>query len=63
VTTVNLAFWNIRGLNGPKMQVVVGSFLHNNKCALLGLSETKTKYGKDVEICPTMCPDPAVLTN
>lgn len=62
-TMDNIAFWNIRGLNGPNKQMAVKSFLRTNKCAVLGLVETKTTLARTIEIQQEISPTWLVQTN
>jgi len=43
---VNIASWNVRGLNRPKKQEDVKAFLQKYQISLIGLLETKVKEEK-----------------
>ena len=48
--TLNLASWNIRGLNMTYKQDDVRSFVLTNKISLLGILETKVRASKSLKI-------------
>lgn len=40
---INLACWNVRGLNGLPKQLEVRNFINTNKLCLVGLIETRIR--------------------
>ena len=53
---MNIASWNIRGLNWPNKQEEVKLFLHHHNIGWLGLLETKVKPTKMNAIASNIFP-------
>ena len=60
---MNVASWNIRGLNQPHKQDEVRKFISFNKLSLLGILETKVRYGRRDQLAKDLLPSWSFLYN
>ena len=54
---VNLAFWNIRGLNGPLKQKEIRKLIRSNSLDLMAILETKVRENNSESVTNSVCKD------
>ena len=60
---LNFAAWNIRGLNQPHKQEEVRKFISSSRLSLLGILETKVRYGRRSHLARELLPGWSFLYN